>query len=135
MQDAIKEEELNFYLQQGIINHYQETDDVKSFYRNSSVFVLPTSYREGTPRVILEAMAMGRPIITSDSPGCKETVIDGITGFLVPKEDIKALTEKMIWFIENQEQIPIMGNASYELCKSKFDVNIVNRQMLEIMDI
>jgi glycosyltransferase involved in cell wall biosynthesis len=66
-------------------------------------------------------MAMGRPIITTNAPGCRETVIDGVTGFLVPVQDI-TLVEKIEWFIKNQDEIMRMGQASYQFCRDKFDV-------------
>lgn len=134
LQDSLKMEDLMPYINAGIIDYFEETHDVVSFYRQSSVYVLP-SYREGTPRTVLEAMAMGRPIITTDSPGCKETVRDGQNGFLIPIKDSVALAEKMEWFIVNKEQINTMGQESYELCLEKFDVKKVNQKMLEYMNI
>ncbi len=132
IQDSIKKEDIQRYIDAGIIEYHGETEDVRAFYRKSSVFVLP-SYREGTPRTVLEAMAMKRPIITTDVPGCRGTVEDGETGFLVPKEDAGALAEKMIWFIEHTAQIEVMGEAAYRFCQDKFDVNKVNQDMLGIL--
>jgi len=134
IQDSLKMEDLRPYIENGIIDYYGETDDVVSFYRQCSVYVLP-SYREGTPRTVLEAMAMGRPIITTDAPGCRETVVDRVTGFLVPVQDTKILVEKMEWFIKNQDEIMKMGQASYQLCQEKFDVQKVNANMLKHMNI
>ena len=105
-----------------------------AYYRQCSIYVLP-SYREGTPRTVLEAMAMARPIITTDAPGCRETVIDGVSGFLVPVRDSNAVAEKMQWFIEHPEQIEKMGQGSLKLCREKFDVHKVNRDMLKHMKI
>lgn len=134
MQDSMSIEETQPYIEDGIIEHFGETNDVANFYKKCSVYVLP-SYREGTPRTVLEAMAMGRPIITTDVPGCRETVINGYNGFLVPVKNSYALAEKMEWFINNQDQIKEMGNASYKYCIEKFEVNKVNRKMLEYMKI
>ena len=128
-QDSMKIEDLAPYIEEGVIDYYEETDDVRHYYRQCSVYVLP-SYREGTPRTVLEAMAMARPVITTDAPGCRETVIDGLNGFLVPVQDSIALAEKMEWFIDNQEQIEKMGQESLRLCREKFDVHKVNRDML-----
>jgi glycosyltransferase involved in cell wall biosynthesis len=80
-------------------------------------------------------MAMARPVITTDMPGCRTTVVEGVTGFLIPPHNVDALTEKMSWFIEHPEQIPVMGNASYLFCRKNFDVQIVNKQMLTIMEL
>ena len=134
MQDAIQREYVEKFIKDGIVERFEETDDVRPYYEMCSVYVLP-SYREGTPRTVLEAMAMGRPIITTDTQGCRETVKDGINGFLVPVKDIHALAEKMIWFIEHQDQISDMGEESYKYVKEKFDVNLVNKKMLKIMRI
>lgn len=130
IQDSISREALQRYIDNGTIVYYGETDNVAPYYGECSVFVLP-SYREGTGRVILEAMATERPIIATDVAGCRETVRDGITGFLVPAKDSEALAEKMIWFIEHPEKIPEMGKASLEYCKEKYDVRKVNANMLK----
>lgn len=134
LQDSMKMEELLPYINTGIIEYFDETNNVASFYKQCSVYVLP-SYREGTPRTVLEAMAMGRPIITTDAPGCRETVIDGQNGFLVPVKNFNVLAEKMEWFIKNKNQLTDMGQASYEFCLEKFDVRKVNEKMLEFMNI
>lgn len=134
IQDSLTNEDLKPYIENGIIEHFGETDDVASYYRQCSVYVLP-SYREGTPRTVLEAMAMGRPIISTQAPGCRETVKDGVTGFLVAVQNSAAVAEKMIWFVNNPTEIEKMGRASYEFCKEKFDVKKVNKQMLEYLNI
>lgn len=129
---AIKTKDLEPYIKDKIIEYYGATDDVKPFLALCSVFVLP-SYHEGTPRSVLEAMATARPIITTDAPGCKQTVIDGENGFLVPIRNVEALVEKIIWMIDNRDKLKKMGEASYKLCKSKYDVNSVNKVILESM--
>lgn len=134
IQDSLPKEQLKPYIDRGIIEHFGETDRVADYYGQCSVYVLP-SYREGTPRTVLEAMAMGRAIITTDAPGCRGTVIDGETGFLVPIQDGKALAEKMIYFIENPEQIAVMGQKSHEYCSEKFDVKKVNEVMCNYLKI
>ena len=98
--------------------------------RQSSVFVLP-SYREGTPRSVLEAMAMGRPIITTDVPGCRETVVEGSNGLLVPARDPKALASAMESLIEQPHLRAEMGARSLELCRSKYDVDEVTAALLQ----
>lgn len=134
IQDSLSEADLQSYIDRGIIEHFGETDTVADYYKQCSVYVLP-SYREGTPRTVLEAMAMGRAIITTDAPGCRETVIDGETGFLVPVKDSKAVAEKMIEFIEKPELVETMGRASLQYCKDKFEVNKVNKDMLKYLKI
>ena len=134
IQDSLTYEQVKPYIDEGIIEHFGENEDVAAYYRQCSVYVLP-SYREGTPRTVLEAMAMARPIITTDAPGCRETVIDGVSGFLVPVRDSNPVAEKMQWFIKHPEQIEKMGRESLKLCKDKFDVHKVNREMLKHIEI
>lgn len=128
IQDSLSEVDLAPYIQQGIIEHFGETDAVADYYRQCSVYVLP-SYREGTPRTVLEAMAMGRAVITTDAPGCRETVAEGENGYLVPVGDGSAVAEKMIRFIEHPELIGSMGAKSLAYCRAKFDVKKVNEDM------
>ena len=106
--------------------------DVRPAFSDCSVFVFP-SYREGIPRAVLEAMAMGRPVITTDTPGCRETVIDGQNGFLVPVRDVDALVEAMERFINHPGLIEKMGNESRKFVEKKFDVRVVNENLLKAM--
>ena len=133
--DAITADDLMPYVNDGTVELFPETDNIAQFYAMSSVFVLPTAYREGTPRVILEALASARAIITTFTPGCKETVTDGVNGFFVPIHNPEECAKKMIHFIENPADVQKMGAASLELCKNKYEVSIINENMLSIMDI
>tara|TARA_Y100001970_G_scaffold145790_1_gene178991 strand:+ start:1269 stop:2402 length:1134 start_codon:yes stop_codon:yes gene_type:complete len=127
--DAISKKELDESIDAGDIFFYGRMDDVKPAISESSVYVLP-SYREGTPRTVLEAMAMGRPIITTDAPGCKETVKDGINGYIVKVKSSQALVEAMLCFIEQPELIESMGNSSRKIAEEKYDVDKVNKHMM-----
>lgn len=109
--------------------------NVDAYIKKSAVFVLPSYYREGVPRSSQEAMAIGRPVITTDVPGCRDTVIDGVNGFLVPKWNPQALAEKMIYFIEHPEQVRMMGDQSHKIAIEKFDAEKVNQRLLEILGI
>lgn len=131
---VIKQAELDRWIKDGVINFLGKLDDVRPAIQNCSVYVLP-SYREGTPRSVLEAMSMGRPIITTDAPGCRETVVDGENGFLVPVKDADALVVAMEKFIQNPDLIAVMGKKSRQIAEDKYDVHKVNRRMLEIMEI
>ncbi|HWJ88939.1 MAG TPA: glycosyltransferase family 4 protein [Pelagibacterium sp.] len=106
---------------------------VRDWLAQASVFVLPSYYREGVPRSIQEAMAMGRPIITTDAPGCRETVIDGKNGLLIPPRDIDALVKAMRAFIDQPELIVSMGQASRAYVEEKFDIRQVNATMISAM--
>lgn len=132
--DSIKQDKLDAWIDEGLFNYWGKLADVQPAITASSIYVLP-SYREGTPRTVLEAMAMGRPIITTDAPGCRETVIDGYNGYLVPVKAITELVSAMEKFILNPELIVTMGKASRTLAEDKFDVNAVNKAMLEAMDL
>lgn len=130
--DAIKQQDLDSWINEGLFNFWGKLDDVQPAIAASSIYVLP-SYREGTPRTVLEAMAMGRPIITTDAPGCRETVIDGQNGYLVPVKSVDELATAMERFIINPELIEKMGMASRALAEKKFDVHSVNKSMLKAM--
>jgi len=129
---ALQKSELDELIASNIVNYPGHVDSVKDWIANHHVFVLP-SYREGVPRSTQEAMAIGRPIITTDVPGCRETVIDGVNGFLVEKWNPKALAEKMIYFIEHPEQIKEMGDESYKLAQEKFDADKVNKRLINML--
>ncbi|WP_148334952.1 glycosyltransferase family 4 protein [Acinetobacter lwoffii] len=130
---SLKEEELESLVRTNIIEYPGHVSNVSEWIEKSSVFVLPSYYREGVPRSTQEAMAIGRAIITTDVPGCRETVIDGVNGFLVPKWNPEALAEKMIYFIEHPEQIRLMGAESYKLAVNKFDAEKVNERLMHIL--
>lgn len=123
------------YINSGIVKFYQNQPHVQKFLNNCSIFVLPSYYREGIPRALLEALSVGRPIITTNSIGCKEVINDNKNGFLVTPKDVNELVVKMIYVIENQNLIPQMAEESYQYCLKKFDVNIVNKQILNILNI
>lgn len=130
--DAIEQQELDGWIDERLFTFWGKLGDVKPAIAACSVYVLP-SYREGTPRTVLEAMAMGRPIITTDAPGCRETVIDGYNGYLVPVKAVEELAGAMERFIINPELIIEMGKASRQLVEEKFNVDAVNQSMLEAM--
>jgi glycosyltransferase involved in cell wall biosynthesis len=94
--------------------------------------VLP-SYREGMPRTVLEAMAVGRAIVTTDAPGCRDTVVEGENGFLVPPRDAGALADAMRQFIVDPGLAIAMGQRSRAIALQRFDVHRVNAVMLEAM--
>lgn len=130
---AITQEQLEQWTKEGIIEYLGKTNDVRPYIADASVFVLPSFYREGTPRSVLEAMSMGRPIITTDAPGCRETVIDGKNGFLVPVKDVDALKSAMEKFIQKPDLISQMGKQSRIIAEEKYDVRKVNRAILQEM--
>ena len=114
------------------INYRGPSSDVRKYIKECHVYVLP-SYHEGLPRSTLEAMSMGRPILTTNAVGCRETVKNSINGFKVPVKSVEKLVEIMIWFIEHSDQIKKMGLASRKMVEDRFDVRKVNEEMLKIM--
>ena len=109
--------------------------DIRSWIARASVFVLPSYYREGLPRSIQEAMAMGRPIITTNAPGCRETVIEGKNGFLIPLHNIDALIAAMQQFILQPELIKRMGQSSRRIAEERFDEKRINQIIMKEMGI
>lgn len=132
--DAIKQQELDTWVQEGTVNYLGKLADVRPAISNCSIYVLP-SYREGTPRTVLEAMSMGRAIITTNAPGCRETVIDNDNGFLVPVKSVEALISAMNKLIDNPTLTQKMGQRSREIAEEKYDVHKVNAIMLREMGI
>ena len=129
---GLKKADLQKLLDSGVIIYPGYVTNVQHWIAGSSVFVLP-SYREGVPRSTQEAMAMGRAVITTDVPGCRDTVVDGVNGFLVPKWNVDALVDKMTHFIKNPESVVIMGLASHKMAVEKFDAEEVNFRLMRIM--
>ncbi|HRM30307.1 MAG TPA: glycosyltransferase family 4 protein [Acinetobacter johnsonii] len=129
---AIRQQELDQWVASNILKYWGKLTDVRPAIAESSVYVLP-SYREGTPRTVLEAMAMGRAIITTDAPGCRETVIQGENGFLVEVKSVNSLMNAMQEFINNPALIEQMGQRSREIALNKYDVHQVNRHMMQEM--
>ncbi|MDI1300850.1 MAG: glycosyltransferase family 4 protein [bacterium] len=132
--DAIRQQELDTWVAEGVLEYLGRLSDVRAAIADCSVYVLP-SYREGTPRTVLEAMAMGRAIITTDAPGCRETVVQGDNGFLVPVKSVDALVAAMERLINEPELIARMGQRSRRIAEEKYDVNAVNAVMLREMGI
>lgn len=134
---GISSTEIQSWHDEGIIEYLGETRDVRPFLAASSVFVLPSYYREGLPRTILEAMAVGRAIITTDMPGCRETIFEGdnVNGILVPPRDADALTAAMQRFIDEPGLAASYGASSRRMAETLYDVRKVNAQLLDVMEL
>jgi glycosyltransferase involved in cell wall biosynthesis len=128
---SVQSHDLQRWQSEGVVEYLGTTDDVRPHLRAATVFVLP-SYREGTPRSVLEAMATGRPIVTTDAPGCRETVIDGDGGFLVPVRSSEALARAMIR-LADPALAARMGAQSHQRAREVFDVRQVVQTMLDAM--
>jgi glycosyltransferase involved in cell wall biosynthesis len=117
------------------VEWFGHVNDVRPFLAQSHVFVLPSYYREGVPRSIQEAMASGRAIVTTDNVGCRETVIEGENGFLIPIKDIDALATAMTTLALNPEQTKDFGVKSRELAEIWFDVEKINAEILNFIGV
>ena len=126
---AISQKDIDSWVAEGTIEFVGKLEDVRPVIEKCSVYVLP-SYREGTPRTVLEAMAMGRAIITTDTPGCRQTVQVGENGFLVSVQTVQPIANAMKYFIENSAQVSRMGKESRCIVTKMYDVHKVNQTII-----
>jgi glycosyltransferase involved in cell wall biosynthesis len=131
--DGVPLAEVQAWHDKGIIQYLGTTQDVRPYLAACHIFTLPSYYGEGLPRSIIEAMSTGRPVLTTDNVGCRETVIPDENGFLVPVRDVDALASRMIWFIEHREEWERMAKRSREMAEDRFDVRIINKELMAIM--
>lgn len=116
-------------VKEGVIEYVGTASDVRPLIAACRIFVLP-SYREGTPRSILEAMAMGRPVVTTDVPGCRETVEPGRNGILVPPRNAAALAAAILELMGDTERVTRMGQESRRIAEEKYEVRQVTDRLL-----
>jgi len=135
--DTISNELYNKIKSGKTITYLGEVNDVRPYINEASVVVLPSYYGEGVPRCLLESMAMGRAIITSDSVGCRETIesVSAPNGFLIPAKNVMELVSKMKFYLHNREAVCSYGINGLAYARKKFDVNLVNTEMLKIMQL
>ena len=132
---SISSKELQLWINDGFIQYLGELSSIQKSIASCRIYVLP-SYREGMPRSVLEALATGRPIITTDTPGCRETVIHGKNGLLVSHKNSKSLANAMIQLLEETEdKIQSMGKESFILAKDRYAVDKVNKNIFNIMNL
>lgn len=121
------------FLNEGNVKWLGHRDDIKEQIEACDIFVLP-SYREGVPRTLLEAASMHKPIVTTDTVGCREVVDEGYNGFLVPVKDHKILAEKILLLSRNEDLRKTMGENGRIKAIKEFDVNVVVKKYLELYD-
>jgi len=131
---GIDDRRVKKFIDEGIIEYYEEQADIRPLITLCSIVVLP-SYHEGRPKILLEALAMGRPIIATDVPGCREPVEDGKNGYLVKVFDSEDLASKMKLFVKNPGMLNQMGQRSNKIARSQYDVKLINNEILKTMDI
>ena len=133
---GLTSKQVEHWQKEGFVNYLGAVDDIRDIMGNANVVVLP-SYREGTPKSLLEAMAMEKPIITTDVPGCRETVKNGYNGYLCKEKSAEDLADKLkkIYALPEDELLE-MGRNSRKYAIEKFDEQIVlNKYILEIKSI
>lgn len=131
---AARKELVHDLHKQGIIHYWGKSDDVRSIMRDCDVVVLP-SYREGLPRVMLEALSMAKPVITTDAPGCRDTVIDGENGFMIPVKDAQALGNAMQKILSlPAEQLSLMGSKGRAMAVQNFDEQVIIHKYISLID-
>ena len=131
--DSVTPEEIEAIESKDAVRFWGWTNDVRKELQNCSVFVLP-SYREGLPRSVLEAMSVGRAIVTCDVPGCRETVQEGENGFLVSPRDAVALSKAMEKFLKHPDWIVQMGQKSRQVCVSSFESSTIAQSMVSAIN-
>lgn len=130
---AIAIDHLKELHENGTIIFHGRQKKVEDFLFKSDVFVLPTFYREGIPRSILEALSVGMPIITTDSPGCRETIQNNENGILIAPQNQEALTDAMKFFLENPDKIEEMGIKSRKYAEERFNVELINKKLISLI--
>ena len=130
---CIKKEEIKSWIEEGLIDYLDYQKDIKSIYDQTTIVCLP-SWREGFPKVLMEAASCGIPTITTDVPGCRDAIIDKKTGFLVPLKNPKAIAEKIEQLIKNKNLQKRMGKAGRFLAISKFDYNVIVPQIVNLYE-
>lgn len=129
---AITKEQLDAVCDGSYIQWLGYRTDVKELLQSSHIVAFPSYYMEGLPKSLIEADAIGRPVITCNSVGCKETVIDGYNGYLIPTKDVDALVEKLDILLSNASLRQEMGRHSRTYAEENFDINVVIERHLNI---
>ncbi len=129
---AISQSDLDGWMREGIIEYVGRLDDVRHELAACSAFVLP-SYREGLPKSVLEAMSVGRAIVTTDAPGCRETVVNGDNGYLVAVQDPQSLADACLRLCRDRESLVRFGRRSREIAETRFESGAVNRQVMRAL--
>lgn len=131
---AIPRAQVEAWVTEGVVDYLGSTDDVRPHLHGADCVVLPSAYREGVPRSLLEAAAMAKPLITTDAPGCRDTVDDGVSGFLCRLRDAEDLAEKMMRMMEmDRDRLVAMGRHGREKMVREFDERIVLKRYLELV--
>lgn len=130
--DTVSDEDLNEWRLEGVVELMGYRSDVPDLLNQASVVVLPSYYGEGLPKVLIEAAACGRPVVTTDHPGCRDAIRPGETGLLVPVRDPRALANAIGSLLQDPEMRRVMGLAARKLAEEEFSVERVVRETMDI---
>ena len=130
--NAVSEEQLRQWNKEGVIEWQGPSRDIAEAFRHAHIVTLPSAYGEGVPKVLLEAAASGLPIVTTDMPGCREVVKEGVNGFLVPKEDAEQLAAALKKLINDPVLCKTMGDNGRKMIEAEFSVQQVVEETLEV---
>ncbi len=132
--NSVPAETLKQWHEEGVIEWWGLRQDMPEIYASATIVALPTCYPEGVPLTLLEAAASGRAIVTTDTPGCREVVRDGVTGLLVPARDPQALTDALAYLLQHVERRAAMGAAARELAVREFSEAKVIAQTIAVYE-
>ena len=129
--DAVPQAWLHSQSKRGIVEYLGHLPHLESFFNHVHVFVLPSYYGEGVPRVLLEAAASRLPIVAADSPGCREVIVDGETGLIARPRDAHSLADRILELLTNPGLRDRLAKAAFERVVAEFDVGSVTRKYLQ----
>jgi glycosyltransferase involved in cell wall biosynthesis len=128
---AVPETVVRGWVEEGAIEWIGHVDDMPALFASTDIFVLPSYYREGLPKSLIEAAACATPLITTDMPGCRDVVADGVDGLIVPPRNAEALGAAIVRLLDAPEQARQLGVAARAKALARFDERIVIRRTLE----
>lgn len=132
---SLKVSDIQEYINDGTINYLGEVTDVRTYLEDALLLLLPSYYREGMPMSIMEAEAVGRAVITTDNIGCRDTVVNGYNGFLLPVGDYKQMAEKVMWCIEHPVEVEKMGKNARTFAEEHFDQKEINEKIVGLVNV
>jgi glycosyltransferase involved in cell wall biosynthesis len=132
--ESVTEHELQLWKNEGIVEILGYRMDIADIFTNASIVVLPSYYGEGLPKVLIEAAASGRAVVTTDMPGCRDSIIEGLTGLLIPPKDVDALVDSLDLLINDTELCVKLGEQGRKLAEAEYDLFSVIRKHLALYD-
>ena len=125
-------DQIHAWDKEGVVEWWGWNDDMPATFARTSIFCLPSYYREGVPTVILEASAAGKPVVTTDWPGCRDAVLDGITGMIIPPGDAHALAAAIQGLLQNPALRQQMGSAGRKMVMEEFSSEKINQHIIQV---